>query len=268
MFHKSFLIISIFLFSFNLAAQTHTAVIEDEPVFILVGYRAFFPGENPENVPAEKQKEVRDELIANVQRRISAIQTTLSEWEKNTSYSPFMYLIPEGKISTDLYFKTETQVHMVVTPSVFIGPKSKLSSALKLNYQEVEGGQFKVEEIKDNTYVLQTLFGFYEKDKKEVQPYWTSMNKKEIPFPYLPLSIQDKEKTLANIIAIYKASEEYKRPGRHLAKNDCIYLGHMDFSWAKEEFIPGDHYFKGFIQEVGNGRLQMIIGISENIQEL
>lgn len=268
MIKKIFFIFSIFFASIGAFAQNS---LSQDSIFVVVGYRAFFEAQDPAGLSpdTEKQKEAVSKIETEIRKRLQEVQSFLMKWQSENGFvlGP---LSPEGKVMAHVIFKTPTQMHFSISPAVFSGSKEKVSAAIEqLSNKEVAGGHFKIEEIKNSTYILETAFGFYQKDEEDhFHPYEVLTIKKMAPFTSLILGMKDKEKKNNDIISLFKQSQEFQHPAnanRHLVKSICVYFGMVDSTWLTQEFIPYDMIEATL--PAPDGKFQVMIGVTEEVNE-
>ncbi|MBI3018299.1 MAG: hypothetical protein HYY61_00155 [Deltaproteobacteria bacterium] len=262
MFKKIFVVLSLFV-SFSFFAQ------EDPQVFVVVGYGAKYEVQNPEFLDSEdsqKRQEAQEKVIESVLEKLRDIDGVLIDWEVQNQFyasSP----LSDRKVVPHFVFISDREAHFTIRPMIWVGQKSRLPQALQsLNGKEVSGGKFKVEEIKDASYGLKVIFGFYNKDKKELEPLWTpkiSMN----AVSTLDLAFEGQKSSFKELLASYQKRPEYKLNVRQLVQLMCVYFTLVDASWLEEGFIPEEQRIPQ-PSALPEGKNLIVLGVLQEAGEL
>jgi len=263
MFKKIVLFSGIFL-SLSVFAQE-----EDPRVFVVMGYSAMVKVQNPESIASEefqKRQEAQKRVGERILEKLRDIEGVLTDWEVQNQFYTSSPLSQHRNVIPYVSFTSEKELHFTIRPMIWVGHKSRLAEALQsLNGREVSGGKFKVEEIKEVSYGLEVIFGFYNKDTKELVPLWTPeivMNKEET----LDLAFEEQKKSLKGILTSYQERPEAKLEVRHLVQTTSIYFTEVDASWLEEGFIPEEERFPQ--ASPSQEKIMMILGLLQEAGEL
>lgn len=232
------------------------AKAEDPQVFVLVGYSSTY----------EIQKEDQKKVVASVLEKLRRIEDVLIDWEVQNQFYTTTSLSARNVIP-HFVFTSDHEAHFTIRPMIWAGQKSHLPEALRsLNGKEVTGGKFKAEEIKDTSYGLEVIFGFYNKDTKDLEPLWTpevSTNTAST----LDLAFEGQKSSLKEMLTFYQKRPEYKLNVRHLVQMMCVYFALVDESWLNEKFIPEEQRLPQ-PSNLSKGKILMILGILQEAGEL
>ncbi|HBQ21069.1 MAG: hypothetical protein A2Z91_09470 [Deltaproteobacteria bacterium GWA2_38_16] len=264
MVKKSFLIVFFFFNFAPVYAQDEARVLE-QPAYVVVGYGGTFEAQNPLMVEPDKQAEVQNQLIEGMKKRLLEANAVLLEWQVKTSFHPTA-ISNQGKVIPDLYFPSEKEARFLMVPMVFEGTQGNLKEALEfLNQKQLPQGHFKAEEVKEVRYSLESSYGFYNKEQKDMDPFMSTIVTKEKGFADLSVALNDKDKTLDSLVRFYKGNNEYEIQGRHLLRYVAVYFSFVDPSWIQEGYIPQSQILG---QALPDGRQMMLIGLIQDAKEL
>lgn len=249
MFKKILILLGIVL-SFSAFAQ------EDPRAFVVVGYSASY----------EVQKEDQKKVVESVLQKLRDIEGVLVDWEVQNQFYTTSPLSGRNVIP-HLTFTSDQKAHFTISPMIWIGHQSRLSQALQsLNGRAVSGGQFKAEEIKESSYGLEVIFGFYNKETKDLMPLWrpeVSVNS----VATLDLAFEGQQSRLKELMVSYQTRPEYKLNVRHLVQTACVYFTLVDASWLEEGFIPEEQRIPQ-PSPLSEGKNLMILGVLQEAGEL
>ncbi len=258
-----FLILSLFIGTILNALPPEN----EERAFVVMGYKTLMDIPNLSTTPPDQRAQVQELITAQIQTRLTALHEAILEWRLKSFFSPCI-VSGAGDIRPAVRPKSPTQLLFVTFPIVFEGQKENLAQAIEfLSAKELLGGKFKIEELKENRYALESDFGHWDNAIQDLQVSKIYTAAETDVFPTLEVSLQRREEEYKNLISLYKLSPVYvnHKDIRHMVKFRYVHVGFLNPSWRDEEFVSAKLVVPG--DPLADGRIPMIVAIQEDVKE-
>lgn len=262
-----FLIFSFIISSGFQALSQENNDVPPERAFVVVGYKALVDVPNIGTIPPDKRQQTQELVKAQLQSRITALHAAILDWRLKSSFSPNT-ISGNGEVNPAIQAKSATQLLFTMLPIVFEGSKPNLLQAIQLlDGQELQSGKFKVEELKENLYTLESDFGFWDNTIQDLQVAKVYSVAESLPLPTLEATLVRREEEYKNLIALYKESQAYKNKDvRHMVRFQYVHFGFINPSWRDEEYVGA----RMVVQEaapLADGRIAVMIAVQEDVKE-